>query len=55
MIATGSEAHGIKELKGTLTIGSLHRNHRKEDVLEGGQLRQQVIGLKDEPNPSIPI
>src|SRR5215469_11600074 len=55
MIATGGEADGIQEPKGMLTIGSLRRNHRKEDVLKGGQLRQQVIGLKDESNPSIPI
>ena len=51
MIATGGEPDGIEELKGTLAIGSLRRNHRKEDVLERGQLRQQVIGLKDESNP----
>src|SRR5215472_3012480 len=55
MIATGGEADGIEELKGTLAIGSLRRNHRKEDVLEGGQLRQQIIGLKDETNLSISI
>ena len=48
MVTAIGEANKIKKFTRTVTVRSPHGDHRKQNVLQRGQLRDQIISLKND-------
>jgi len=48
-IAT-SKPHTVEQIERRVTVPSRPRDHRQQYVLEGGELREKVVGLENETN-----